>query len=226
MKKAVSGNMVLYYLWFKFVRQRTGLSIGFFDQDTNVYIDGYPRSGNTFLIHLTKQLLSGLNSVHHLHKIAPIKIAIVKDLPVFILIRNPLDAISSNYLKHFAMRDKPVSKQLDLRLLNELILDYLFYYKFVSKHKDRITIIEFHRLINFPGTVINQIADKMDVQKEIGYKNITEAEKLYRGATDPLGSSRPNEKKKFYKNIVKDVLKKSDKYPEVKQLYEQMTGVN
>lgn len=104
-RKLLSENKLLYTLYFHFYRKHRGIRPSWFNAETKIYYDGYPRSGNTYLHHLFRNLFSDNYSVHHLHKVAPIKIALKKQLPTFILIRNPKDAIPSYYLKHYSMVD-------------------------------------------------------------------------------------------------------------------------
>lgn len=102
-KRIVKQNIFLYRLWFYLYRKNRGVKISFFGADTSLYVDGYPRSGNTFLVHLIKNIFPGINMVHHFHAIAPIKIALSRNIPTYILARAPSEAISSNYLKEYSM---------------------------------------------------------------------------------------------------------------------------
>lgn len=223
-KRYVSNNIFLYYLWFKLVRQRKGINVDFFQKDTDVYIDGFPRSGNTFIIHMVKCLIPELKLVHHLHAVAPVKIAFLLDLPVFILLRNPMDCLSSQYLKHFSMRGMNVdSNNIDVKLLDFYIYDYLNYYDFVYKNIDKISLIHFDELVNSTDLVLNHIQDQMGLKKIYTAEDFLEAKKSYRGATNTMGSSRPNEKKEKYKSIIKEYIIDSNKYSELLKLYDSIT---
>lgn len=222
LKQIISTNIILYYLWFKIVRKRKGLDISFFQLDTDVYIDGYPRSGNTFLIHLVKGLFPNLKLAHHLHLVAPIKIALLLDLPVFILIRNPMDCISSKYLKYFTMRGLDVNIDIEEKLLNQFIIDYITYYKYVKNNLNRIKIIKFDQLINSPKKIINIIKVELDIDKNIDNEDITHNINSYTGATNTFGSSRPNPQKEKYKSIVKEHICASDKSSTINELYESI----
>jgi hypothetical protein len=219
LKKIVSSNILLYYLWFILVRKRKGLDIDFFRRDTDVFIDGYARSGNTFIIHLVRSLLPELNSVHHLHAVAPIKIALLLNLPAFILIRDPMNCISSKYLKHFAMRGIEVNTPIDEHLLNQFISDYLTYYRFVKKNQDRLIILNFDQLIESPKIIVGKIKDRLEIEKKISAEDLSQAIHSYRGATDTMGSSRPNQKKEKYKSLAKEHILQSDKYSGILKLY-------
>ncbi len=103
MKKIIKQNVFLYKLWFYLYRKNRGTKISFFSPETALYVDGYPRSGNTFLVHLIKNIFPDISMVHHFHAIAPIKIALARKLPVYILAREPAGAITSNYLREYSV---------------------------------------------------------------------------------------------------------------------------
>ena len=99
MKRLIKSNPFLFKLWFELYRKNRGVEISYFNHKTKFLLDGYPRSGNTFAASLVKYIYGKDVFVHHFHAIAPIKIALRKDIPVFILIRDPKEAITSYYLK-------------------------------------------------------------------------------------------------------------------------------
>lgn len=102
-KKIIKQNVFLYKLWFYLYRKNRGIKISFFGPETSLYVDGYPRSGNTFLVHLIKNIFPDISMVHHFHAVAPIKVALAKEIPTYILVRDPAEAVTSNYLKEFSM---------------------------------------------------------------------------------------------------------------------------
>lgn len=83
MKKLIRQYPTLYSLWFHLYRKNRGVKIGYFNDSTKLLLDGYPRSGNTFVTSLIKNIFGNDTFVHHFHAIAPIKIALRKNLPVF-----------------------------------------------------------------------------------------------------------------------------------------------
>lgn len=89
-KKIVRQQPMLYKIWFVSYRQNRGTTIDFFSKKTRLLIDGYPRSGNTYFVFLVKKLFPEVHFVHHFHAIAPIKIALSKNIPVVILLRDPV----------------------------------------------------------------------------------------------------------------------------------------
>lgn len=74
---------------------------------TEIVIEGYPRSGNTFAV-VAFRLAQGreITMAHHLHAAAQIKRAARLDVPAIMLIRKPSDAVLSLIIRdpHASMR--------------------------------------------------------------------------------------------------------------------------
>lgn len=220
MKKLIKSNPFLFSLWYHFYRKHRGVKINYFNSETKFLIDGYPRSGNTFAVSLTKNIFNEKNFLHHFHAIAPIKISLNKDIPVFILIREPKEAITSNYLKTFALKNESIPSSINKLLLKRLTLEYLNFYRFVLKKKKEIRIIDFYDLINIPEKVISLFNELVyDNKIEVTSTQIKNAVNSYRGATDTFGSSKPNPEKEKYKDELKMYLYSSKEYKKALKLY-------
>lgn len=224
MKRIIKSNPLLFKIWYYVYRKNRGLKINYFNSQTNFMLDGYPRSGNTFFAGLCKKAFNQDNFIHHFHTIAPIKIALNKKLPVFILIRKPAEAISSYYLKSFALSHKNLPETIDKRLLKNLIHDYYDYYSFVYTHKVNIHIIAFEKYIIKPFEVLNSINEIVFNKKyNVNHELIETYQIEYKGATDTLGSSRPNEIKEMLKAEIKENLITNKHYIELTELYNKIT---
>jgi hypothetical protein len=136
-------------------------------------------------------------------------------MPVFILIREPKEAITSYYLKHYALLKKEMPSEVNVLLLKKLTDEYLSYYKFVDKFISKIHLISFEILIKDPYQTlekINKIAyEDSNIFNE---EDINRIIKSYRGANDTLGSSRPNPEKEKIKNELKKDLFEFKEYKE------------
>lgn len=67
---------------------------------TDVLVEGYPRSGNTFLAAWIHQHNPHVELASHVHSVAHIKYAAKADIPAVVVVRRPLDCIAS----HLTMR--------------------------------------------------------------------------------------------------------------------------
>ena len=220
MKRLIKSNPFLFKLWFELYRKNRGVEISYFNHKIKFLLDGYPRSGNTFAASLVKYIFGKDVFVHHFHAIAPIKIALRKDIPVFILIRDPKEAITSNYLKTFALKHKEIPKEVDKTLLNNLIIEYSNYYKFVYEQGNKINIIIFKDFISKPEIFLSKINSLVyNDDFKISPLYIKDAINNYGGATDTYGSSKPSAEKEKLKDILKSVLIDSKEYQIASSLY-------
>lgn len=225
LKRLVSQNIILYTVWFHLRRKHRGVRIKYFSKRTTLYIDGFPRSGNTYLVHLCRNIFPNQEIVHHLHAIAPLKLSLSKNIPSIILFRNPFDAISSRYLKELAMKDKNFEGVINDAKLKQYIQQYISYNKFLVNNIDRIILVNFTTLINEPLIVLSKISDILKISKSVDINDFKKAEKTYRGATDTLGSSKPNPTKEKYKNEIKKHIIEFDKSHTLRELKKELISL-
>ena len=64
-------------------------------KDTDIVIEGFWRCANHYAVFAFKNAEKNINIAHHFHASAQIKIAIKKNIPSLVLIRNPFDCIAS-----------------------------------------------------------------------------------------------------------------------------------
>jgi len=229
-------------MYFHLVRKNIGIKPPWFTKTTDIYFDGYPRTGNTFLSHLLRNVLYNLESVHHLHSVGAIKIALIKKIPCYILVRNPLDAIASNYMKHYSSKKEGLPRQIDTEILNEKLEDYIRYYDYVLKNMNKLNIIEFQDLINNPLKIITNISEDLDESFDpkdfkyaliYYYKDEEELKKIPKdyksknkdggkntgGAKDKLGSSLPNSFKVKTKKELSHCISQQQRANVAKQIF-------
>src|SRR5690606_7043317 len=90
-------------------------------KETLLCIEGFPRSGNTFCYHVFKLFNPNVKVAHHIHSPVQIYLSNKYQLPCLIMIRNPLDSVSS-----IVIVDGKLSITTALRY-------YIFYYKELLK---------------------------------------------------------------------------------------------
>ena len=97
LRTIVSRNVILYKIYFFLIRSRIGNKVYLPNSSDDLYVDGFPRSGNTYLVGMINNVFKKelkLGS-HHLHSIAGLKMAIKFKLKIFVLVREPTQAITS-----------------------------------------------------------------------------------------------------------------------------------
>jgi hypothetical protein len=121
----------------------------FVSNDTDIVIEGFPRSGNTFAVAaFTIAQNRSVKFARHTHKVMQIVRAVELNVPTLVLIRPPADAVVSLTIRH-----PYISLQQGLRI-------YIRYYKGVKPYRQGYTLAKFENVITDFGQVIKQVNDQ------------------------------------------------------------------
>ena len=101
-------------------------------------------------------------------------------------------------------------------------MQYISYYKYVSNKKDELNIINFQDLINKPESILDRISGFLGLSEKIDINKVNNSIDTYRGATDILGSSKPNATKEKYKNKIKDYIVGFSEYSKLEELKKKL----
>ena len=116
--------------------------------ETQLVIEGFPRSANTFAVTAFRQAQDEeVRIAHHLHVPAQVIRAARWQIPTLVLIRKPKDAILS-----LAIRD-PISVDQALRY-------YISFYETVAALRDAYVLALFEEVISDYGMVIERVNAK------------------------------------------------------------------
>jgi len=129
------GNR-LEWIWpFRFFRfLKPGIDI--VGRKSVACIEGYPRSGNTYVYATVTLMTSEATEIaHHLHCSAQLKEAIRLRVPTLFVARAPSECIAS-YI---------VREQIPIR---RAIVQYLRLYRFVFAHREHLTVIDFNKAMS------------------------------------------------------------------------------
>ena len=114
---------------------------------TDLLIEGFPRSGNTFA---RNAFLLACNNQYvlssHLHFIANVKRAIQLNKPILILIRNPIDAVAS-YLIY----------EGDVFPAEQAIREYIDFYSYILRWRQHVVLATFTEVTESFDLVIKRI---------------------------------------------------------------------
>ena len=113
---------------------------------TEIVIEGYPRSGNTFAV-VAFRLAQGreIEMAHHLHAAAQIKRAARLDVPAIVLIREPSEAILS-----VVVRDPHASIRWALR-------SYIRFYSTVVPYLEKTVVAPFATVTSDLASIIRMV---------------------------------------------------------------------
>lgn len=133
----------LYFGVHTLTRRHQHLIIG---SDTEIVIEGFPRSANTFAVvafeHAQRRHVS---IAHHLHAPAQVLRAVALDIPAIVLIREPVAAVIS-----LLIRDPRLSAY-------QAVLDYVSFYSSIVRIRDRFVVGDFADVTKNYGAVIERV---------------------------------------------------------------------
>ena len=139
----VGTRPYLYMFLYKVFGKNKKLLVG---KETEIVIEGFPRSGNTFSV-VALEYAEGrvMKIAHHLHAPAQIIWGIKYGVPAVVLIRNPVDVISS-----LVIREDYISIKVAL-------IAYILFYGSLLKFKPKYLILKFEDVIGDYGEGIKKI---------------------------------------------------------------------
>lgn len=137
------------FLFYAYYSRHPRCSDRVVKHDTELVIEGFPRSANTFaLFAFQKAQDQPVRIAHHLHAQSQIELGVRYGLPVITLIREPIGAVTSLVTRH------PENG------VKESLLQYLKFYSSVAKLAEQVVIAEFDTVINDYGSIIRRVNTK------------------------------------------------------------------
>lgn len=114
--------------------------------DTEIVIEGFPRSGNTFSVVAFEQAQNRkIKIAHHLHIPSQVLSGVRMGIPVVVLIRDPVDAICS-----LIVREPYLS-------INAALDDYIRFHKAIAPYKDKFLVAKFEDVTSNYGKVVHDL---------------------------------------------------------------------
>lgn len=200
MRLAISRNPAIYFSLLDLLNSpRRHLKV---TKSTDIVIEGYPRSANTFAV-AAFLFAQGkdISIARHLHAPAQIIAAADLGIPAMVLIRNPKDAILS-----LLVRDPSLSAK-------NAILHYIHFYESIYAYQKNFLLVNFQDVIRDYGSCIELLNKKFNTNF-LTFKNTKEnIEAVYRliekmdmddrrqGAVSELTVARPSEFREKIKQL-------------------------
>ena len=201
-------------LFYNFYRMRPSYRHLLVDPRTQIVIEGFPRSGNTFaVVAFQKAQPQSVRVAHHLHMPAQVVLAAQWGIPTLLLVRKPTDAALS-----WVIREPGVP-------IRQALKHYLSFYEKAAEYRDALVVGFFEEVTRDYGTVLERVNAKFGTEfstfhhseenvKSVFY-HIEEAHRARRGGRlDEKGIAHPS----ALKAGLKDALKKELEAPEVRKL--------
>lgn len=135
----------VFYPLYRLARKNPAQAV---TPETQLVIEGFPRSANTFAVLAFRQAQRGkVHVAHNLHVPAQVIRASRWQIPALVLIRDPKDAVLS-----FVVRDR-IS-------VDQALKHYVSFYETVAEYRDDFVLGTFEEVTGDYGTVIRHINDR------------------------------------------------------------------
>jgi hypothetical protein len=142
------GHPWIYFRLYRLLRQDLSRIV---TPDTQLVIEGFPRSGNSFarraFVMAQNESFDKTRIAHHMHVPAQVVRAAQWQIPTLVLIRRPRDAVLS-----FAVWD-PIS-------VDQALKYYVSFYETSERYRDAFVLGLFEEVTEDFGQVIKRINDK------------------------------------------------------------------
>lgn len=173
------------------------------NRGTDLCVEGFPRSANTYGVLLIEKFARHpLTIAHHLHIPSQLTYAIKWNIPAILLIREPSEAIPSLILR------EGVSIPTAMDWYNSFHTELI-------PHKESLIVWRFEEVVNHPLNILQQLNDRLglwNVEDKLSsqaneeiFREIDRLDQETKGGQDlGLVNSRPNAKKGAAKKKVLD----------------------
>jgi len=214
--------------------QLRGQSVEFPGPETRLHITGYPRSANTSTFFIFRELLDEHRLTSHNHTVADLEFARRHEVDTVVMLRAPLEAISSHVVKR---RHQPDTQHPLVQRLSQIgpslyvqmaLLHYVQYYQYVSSHQHDFVIGDFELVVDDPVAFTRSIADQLSFDLEWSAEAVERGRERYRErkiAKDDEPSEisgLPDADKERQKDAVKRELRSHPELTTAENLYERL----
>lgn len=194
-------------------------------REDHLYFDGFPRSGNTYFAAAINTIFPELNFAHHRHCLAPLKIAVSKHVPSFVLMRNPKDAIASRLIQ-IKSEPGPMQSLPNEEISNRLVKDWQRYYSYCERNASKLAIITFEDAVENPYSCLRCIAETLGIDvSQVDRKRFREFHERFRehDRNKKQGStSYPDKGRSDSKKSIVPLIENSREYGELVSIYDRL----
>ncbi len=180
-------------------------------KDSEIVIEGFPRSGNSFARSAFQRANPGVQKIAtHVHSPAQVILAVQYKRPTVVMLRRADDAVVSliAFSAQLGQREIEGSKNLKIvrRSIFEAYRSYINFYKKIEKHKSDFVYAPFEEITSDFGKVIDKINARFDTQFERFSHNAEAVQKIFNAAPVHLG---PREDRNAIKQSVNRIIRES-----------------
>lgn len=146
----------IFFPLYRFMAPEHHIKECMLNESSELVIEGFPRSANTFAVVAFRQAQGrDVPMAHHLHVEAQILKGVSRGLPVIVLIRNPIDSVRSLIIRH------------PLLTIEDAFQRYIEFYAAVERVADRVVVADFKNITSNFGEVIDKVNKKYGTEYEL-----------------------------------------------------------
>ncbi len=217
--RKINSSIFLSKLYYSSIKRYKRLLVS---AETDLVIEGFPRCANSFsIIAFESVQKKNLNIAHHLHSVSQLKAGIKYKIPVLILIREPLGAISS-----LLTRDPKIS-------VSQAIEEYIEFYGYVCRKMNSVVIADFKLITSNYCMVIEALNHRFSKNYD-QYINDKANDELVFAEIDRLNAdneagdigqlARPSVEKKILNNVHKERVRNERLFASAQDVYSQIVS--
>jgi len=190
-RSTIGSHPTGFNLLFRHLKKYKGCVV---EPDTEIVIEGAGGSGNSFaVVAFEFAQKRPVKIAHHTHVAGQVLLALKWNIPVLVLIRNPVDAVASLVSRH-----KYVSERFALK-------EYIKFYKKILPFRERFVLATFDEITTDYGAVI----EKVNKKYKTNFKLFLHTEENVKACFDKLVLAKPTRENRYKKDLIKEKLKKS-----------------
>lgn len=215
----ICGNSFLLYT---LLRQLEAFEELLVEKDTQICIEGFPRSANSFMTLFFSHWNPDVKTAHHAHLPVQIRIAARRKIPAIVVIRPPLDAIVS-----LLVREKNLYPWVAIKT-------YILFYKMIEQYRSYFILADFETCITRPDRIVDLANKKFNTSFNNGilneelnvslFANIDYVNKLNSG--DETTTSRPSGLKENLKDELRAQISRHRLYETALRTYQSLLPVD
>jgi len=203
----------LYKFWRKLRKSEAGVIS---TPDTDICIEGFEASANSYTLNIIRHLRPDLTISHHCHAVANIKLALRYGVPAVVLFRHPKDAIAS-----LAARFRPG--------LHEGAVAYANFYDAVHSLSDKVVLVSFEEVTQNLEYMLRKVEHLTGIKLR-GYGSIESLDQEVKAhirewkskSEDPTTTPLPTSDRREKKHQLQKKLMNMDEYRLGYQAYERI----
>jgi hypothetical protein len=200
-KRALESSSSLFIFLLKLKNHSNTFRNRIVDKTTDIVIEGFPRSSNSFAVQAFKKSQNGAYKIAtHTHSHTQIIEAVRLGKPTLVLIRKPSDCIVS--LKALELESSNGDEMLMHRMkIAEFIRWYIVFYSSLMPYKGRFVTATFEEVTGDFGKVIEALNDKFSTTFAAFEHNEQTEKEIFKSSGFHLS---PSTKREHYKKQLEE----------------------